>query len=155
VTSVIESKERDMKWTLVTAAAIAVAAVVAFSAHGGTTSTTLKIVATQHDFGQVDSGKRGLTRGDSSVFSEVLRIDGKIAGSDHIACTFMGMWPKETDFCRGLFVLPGGSLVAEGAAGQGPFTVAIVGGSGRYAGARGTIRAIPSKTGETLLVSLL
>jgi hypothetical protein len=144
-----------MKWTLVTAAAIAVAAVVAFSAHGGTNSKTMKIVAIQHDFGQVDAGKRGPTRGDSTVFSEELRIGGKAVGADHIACTFMGVWPQETDFCRGLFVLPGGSLIAEGAAAHGPFTVAIVGGSGRYAGARGTMRATPTKAGENLVVTLL
>jgi hypothetical protein len=145
-----------MKWILITAAAIVAAATAAFAAHGGTTSTTsLKLVAIQHDFGQVDSGKPGPTRGDTFIFSEQLREDGQAVGADHIVCTFTGVWPKYTDFCRALFVLPGGTIVAEGASAHGPFTVAVTGGSGRYAGARGTIRATPTKTGEDLAVSLL
>ena len=145
-----------MKWILVTAAAIAAAATAAFAAQGGTTATTtMKIVAIQHDFGQVDTGKRGPSAGDVVVFSEALHMNGKAAGADHITCTLIGMWPKETDFCRGLFVLPGGTLVAEGANAHGPFTVAVTGGTGSYAGARGTMRATPTKSGEILDVTLL
>jgi hypothetical protein len=156
VIGVNDRRREDMKWILVASATIGVSAVAALAAYGGTASqSTLKIVATQHDFGQVDTGKRGLTPGDVSFFSEVLHVDGKTVGSDHIVCTFTGTWPTRTDFCRGLFVLPGGSLVAEGAAAHGPFTVAVVGGSGRYAGARGTMRATPTQNGENLVVSLL
>jgi allene oxide cyclase-like protein len=145
-----------MKWTLVVAVALAAAAAAAFAAKGGTAkTTTMKIVATQHDFGQVDTGKRGPSAGDLVVFSEALRMNGKAAGADHITCTLMGMWPKETDFCRGLFVLPGGTLIAEGASTHGPFTVAVTGGTGRYAGAHGTMHSTPTKTGEILEITLV
>lgn len=145
-----------MKWILVTAAMIAAAATAAFAAQGGTAgTTTMRIVATQHDFGQVDTGKRGRSAGDVVVFSESLQINGKAAGADHVTCTLIGMWPKETDFCRGLIVLPGGTLIAEGASASGPFTVALTGGTGRYAGARGSMLATPTKTGEILEVTLL
>jgi hypothetical protein len=145
-----------MKWMLVTLAASVVAAAVAFAAYGGTSSQQkLRIVATQHDFGQVDMGKRGPTRGDTFLFSERLALGGKAAGVDHVVCTFVGSWPKETDFCRGLFQLPGGSLIAEGASARGPFTVAITGGTGSYAGARGTIHATPTKNGEILDIALV
>jgi Allene oxide cyclase barrel like domain len=111
---------------------------------------TMHITATQHDFHQVGVGKKGPVPGSVFVFSEKLAQNGKAIGSDHIVCTFVGKWPSETDFCRGLFVLPGGSIVAEGSSARGPFTVAITGGTGRYAGARGVVHATPTKSGELL-----
>jgi hypothetical protein len=38
---------------------------------------------------------------------------------------------------------------------RGPFTVAVTGGTGRYAGARGTVHATPTKAGEILDFALL
>jgi hypothetical protein len=102
-----------MKWIAITAAAALVAAAAALAAHGGTSvQTTLHLVATQHGFTQVDTGKRGMSPGDSFVFGEALQLNGKAAGTDHVVCTFVG------------------------------------------AGARGTMRATPTKSGERLDISL-
>ena len=135
---------------LATALTCAVAATHAATAK----KQAMRIVATQHDFHQIGVGKTGPKPGAMFVFSERLAQAGKTVGSDHIVCTFVGAWPSETDFCRGLFVLPGGSIVAEGASARGPFTVAITGGTGRYANARGVVHATPTKNGELLDIVL-
>jgi hypothetical protein len=135
----------------VAAAVMLAVGCVAYGAQAATsTHRTMRIVATQHDFHEIGVGKKGPTPGSLFVFSERLAQSGKPIGSDHIVCTFTGSWPVETDFCRALFVLPGGTIVAEGASARGPFTVAITGGTGRYAGARGVVHATPTKNGETL-----
>jgi hypothetical protein len=135
----------------VAAAAVLAAGFVAYGAQAGTSAQrTVHVVATQHDFHEVGVGKKGPTPGSLFVFSERLAQSGKAIGSDHIVCTFTGVWPAATDFCRALFALPGGTIVAEGASARGPFTVAITGGTGRYAGARGVVHATPTKNGETL-----
>jgi hypothetical protein len=140
---------------------LAGAALAAAAACGVTTThaavaakQTLHIVATQHDFHEIGVGKQGPKPGSVFVFSEKLVQNGKAVGSDHIVCTFVGAWPSETDFCRALFVLRGGTIVAEGSSARGPFTVAITGGTGRYASARGVVHATPTKTGELLDIAL-
>jgi hypothetical protein len=143
-----------LKATILTAALLAAGA-VAFAAHAGTgAQNALRIVATQHDFHQVGVGKKGPVPGAMFIFSEKLAQGGKSVGSDHIVCTRMGTWPTETDFCRGVFQLRGGSIIAEGVTARGPFTVAVTGGTGRYAGARGVIHATPTKNGEILEFAL-
>jgi hypothetical protein len=133
------------------AAAVLAAATVAIAAQARTGGGhALRVVATQHDFHELGMGKKGPVPGSVVVFSERLAEAGKAVGADHIVCTFTGAWPSETDFCRGVFQLAGGSIVAEGISARGPFTVAITGGTGRYAGARGTVHATPTKTGEIL-----
>jgi hypothetical protein len=135
----------------VAAAVVLAVGCVAYGAQAATsTQRTIQIAATQHDFHEIGVGKKGPTPGSLFVFSERLAQSGKPIGSDHIVCTFTGTWPVETDFCRALFTLPGGTIVAEGASARGPFTVAITGGTGRYAGARGVVHATPTKNGETL-----
>lgn len=144
-----------MKKALVAAVAAAVAAALAAvavtAASGGTAARhSLQLVAVQHDFAEVGIGKQGPKAGSLFVFSERLTRGGKAFGSDHVVCTFTGKWPRETDFCRALFVLPDGTIVVEGASARGPFTVAVTGGTGAYAGARGELRSTPTKNGELL-----
>jgi hypothetical protein len=135
----------------VAAVAVLTLCCAAYGAQAATsTNRTMHVVATQHDFHEIGVGKKGPTPGSRFVFSERLAQGGKAIGSDHIVCTFTGAWPAETDFCRALFTLPGGTIVAEGASARGPFTVAITGGTGRYAGARGVVHATPTRKGETL-----
>jgi hypothetical protein len=130
--------------------AVVLAGLAAYAARAGTGSSSLRLVATQHDFHEIGIGKKGPVPGSTFVFSEKLTQAGSPVGSDHIVCTFTGSWPSETDFCRAVFRVNGSTIVAEGISAQGPFTVAIVGGTGRYQGARGTIRSTPTKNGETL-----
>lgn len=140
----------------VAAAVVLAVGCVAYGAQAATsTHRTMRIVATQHDFHEVGVGKKGPAPGAVMVFSEKLAQGGKAVGSDHIVCTFTGTWPGETDFCRAVFELRGGSVVAEGVSARGPFTVAVTGGTGRYAGARGTVHATPTKAGEILDFALL
>lgn len=137
-------------------AALLVAGAVAFAARASNDAQhTLHIVATQHDFHELGVGKKGPTPGAVFIFSEKLAQAGKPVGSDHVVCTFTGSWPRETDLCRAVFQLTGGSIVAEGVSARGPFTVAVTGGTGRYTGARGTIHATPTRTGEMLDLAIV
>jgi hypothetical protein len=140
-----------MRKVFVVLVAAAVAAVAVAAASGGTEAPqSLRLVAVQHDFAQVGVGKQGPKPGSQFVFSERLLRGGKAVGSDHVVCTFTGKWPHETDFCRAIFQLSDGTIVAEGVSAREPFTVAVTGGTGVYAGARGELRSTPTKNGELL-----
>jgi allene oxide cyclase-like protein len=136
-------------------AALLVAGLAAFSAPASAgAQTSVRLVATQHDFHQIGMGKKGPAPGSMFVFSEKLARAGRTVGADHVVCTFTGSWPSGTDFCRAVFQLNDGAIVAEGVSAQGPFTVAVIGGTGRYRGARGTVHSTPTKTGEILAFTL-
>jgi hypothetical protein len=133
---------------------LAAAAIVAVAAQGKSAST-LSFATKQHASTQVDTGKKGFSIGDSFIFSEQLTASGKQAGYDHIVCTHAASWPKDAESCIGTVVLPAGTIQLAGLSGAGPFTVAIVGGTGTYAGARGTARVVSSGEKGTLTISLV
>ncbi len=62
---------------------------------------------------------------------------GQRIGHAKVMCTFRG---ESSAFCTGTFFIPGGSVVGEGYIrfSNAPFTIPVVGGTGAYAGARGT-----------------
>lgn len=136
--------------TLVLAAAAAIATVAQ-----GKSSSTLSFTTKQHSFAQVDTGKKGFSVGDSFIFSEQLTAGGKRAGYDHIVCTHAADWPKSAESCTGTVVLKTGTLQLAGLSQQGPFTVAVLGGTGSYAGARGSARITSQGEKGTLAITLL
>lgn len=90
---------------------------------------------------QVDNGPRGPSAGDLLVFRNQLTRAGKALGSLEVACTFVKL---EDDYaCHGTAFLPGGQLTLSGALSLDRPTnvLPIVGGTGRYRRASGTVTA--------------
>ena len=138
-----------------TALVLAVAGGAAVAAQGKSRGTQLSFVTHQHDFTQVDTGKKGFSIGDSFIFSEQLVANGKPAGFDHIVCVHAAVWPRDAESCTGTAVLGTSTLTLAGDASRGPFTLAVVGGTGAYAGARGSAHIASSGTKGTLDISLV
>jgi hypothetical protein len=61
--------------------------------------------------------------------------------------------------CSGVYALKDGTIVAsglvDGVANEIPDRLAVVGGTGAYAGARGTLTSAETKTGSTDTIELL
>ncbi len=96
----------------------------------------------------VDSPPAGLSPGDVLIFTEQLfNSKGKRIGSDAASCVRLF---DETSICTGTYKLPGGrvmvSLLQPGP--TGTYDQAVTGGTGRYAGARGTVTVAQSTQGD-------
>ena len=130
-----------------------IAAVAALSASGKATSD-MSFVTHQREFAQIDVGKKGFSVGDSFIFSEQISQGGKPVGFDHVICTHAADWPRSAEHCSGTITLGAEQLALEGDARRGPFTIAVVGGTGRYAGARGTADIASHGSSGTLKIHL-
>lgn len=94
---------------------------------------TLRVETTQTAFNAAGSSY--------TITSDSFR-DGKQVGSNQIACDLTG--PGTRALCTSAHLLPKGEIVAAGSITTPPrpsdtYTVAIVGGTGAYANARGTL----------------
>lgn len=108
-------------------------------------------VQTQH--AESTAGPTGPAVGDSFVFSADLTQRGKKVGTDSVQCTtthvYGGATPNAIDVhCVAGFILKKGTLSAQGPvrvsfADEKPFKIAIVGGTGDYKHASGTLRVEP------------
>jgi hypothetical protein len=116
-----------------------IAAVAAGSGLAGaqTAPKTLKLEAVEQGCGGVDVGKRGDSLGDETFCRATLR--GDAAGRAHWDCVYLGTEPRGED-CTAHAELPGGTLQMAGRLSHTSpaSTWAVVGGTGAYAGARGT-----------------
>jgi len=93
-------------------------------------------------------------RGDIVIYANpVFDRHGTQVGTDHGVCTVLNDSQSQ---CEATVVLPKGQLVTHGIqSARTSFEVAVIGGTGAYAGARGTMAARPIKDGgSTLLFSL-
>lgn len=106
----------------------------------------LKLVATEIDSAFVDNGAPGPSLGDTFVFAERLRKDGRPAGTSGGVCTVTEVVPPytvATFHCVATLALRRGQITLQGLVelqsedDPGPFTVAITGGTGAYRGASG------------------
>lgn len=91
----------------------------------------------KHDF-----GKPGMDVGDMDIFSDILSIDGKQVGYDGGACFFTNVTPdKPMTYCELTINLDEGQIFARSLTPHtlAPFTMAITGGTGEYADARGEL----------------
>ncbi len=119
------------------------------SANGTTKTTTIRVIS-QEESGQfVDNpptaaGPEDASVGDMFVFTLRLSKAGRRVGRGHVACTMTQLRPPVPQ-CVGTFRLTGGQITVQGLTppDDRPFTVAITGGTRRYAGARGTLRVRP------------
>ena len=145
-------------------AAIATVAVVTANA-GSNGDRTFKLVEKDQSFHFNDVPPLGGNRnsppsaGDSFQFSSTLWTPvGKRTGTLNVGCVITVGGKNGVGHCEGTFTLPGGTI--EGAAttsisGNAPNHVAILGGTGAYEGASGTVVSAQTKTGANDTVHLI
>ena len=95
----------------------------------------------------VDNAPTGDSAGDMLIFTEKLfNSRGKQIGSDAASCVRLF---DATSLCTGTYKLPKGRLMVQllQPGPTGTYDQAITGGTGRYAGARGTVRVAQQATG--------
>jgi hypothetical protein len=108
----------------------------------------------------LNHGVASISPGDTLLSTAPLSMDGKVVGKIRIVCiaTSMGS-TKNLDGagfgCTGIAKIPGGTLVLVGEAGEGPADGAITGGTGIYAGAKGTFVSRQGRGSSTITITLL
>lgn len=108
---------------------------------------TLRLIAfdTGPGTGQtnIDNGRpRHLDVGDGFTETNVLRAAGRPAGRLELTCTILKIVGGDpvTMHCSGLFHLAGGQVAIFGSLAGPRATYPVIGGTGRYSGARGEVR---------------
>jgi hypothetical protein len=106
------------------------------SAQGG--SRTIAVQAVEHGCGGVDVGKKGDSLGDMTFCRAKVRGDS--AGRANWDCIYLGTEPRGED-CTAHAELAGGTLQMAGRLSHtsASSTWAVTGGTGAYAGARGSL----------------
>lgn len=121
------------------AAAVGEGAVVA-STPRSQVSERIHLVEREAGGKLVDTGKKGLSVGDQQIGrSDILDTHGKRVGRLDGVCTITGVGRKLGGVCNGVLTLPDGQIAGDFAWGRSGSSdrQAIVGGTGRYANARG------------------
>ena len=138
---------------LVAVAAI-IAATLAISGSGGAqapSETVLSYTVRPAGGTFVDSKPKGDSRGDFVVFEDRLLSGKRVVGRERGTC-FVANARTHVTVCTMGWVLPDGTLTTSGATGaEPPFTMPVIGGTGRFAGARGTALVQPAKVTFRLL----
>lgn len=107
-----------------------------------------RLVAVSNQFEDVDVGTEGESLGDYFVFSDDVYKRGRLVGTLEGQCTVTRIDEEAGAFhqqCLATVVLPKGQLTVQGAivfeaeSDQDRATLAITGGTGRYAGAAGQV----------------
>jgi hypothetical protein len=94
-------------------------------------------------------------RGDIVIYANpVFDRRGTQVGTDHGVCTVLN---DQQSQCDSTLVLPKGQIVTHGIQGaRGSFEMAVIGGTGFYSGAHGSMTTRPIKDGgSTLVINLL
>lgn len=103
---------------------------------------TIELISVEQHCGGADNGRRGDSFGDLDACRGVLRDAGSeaAAGRVHWTCLYLGSTRAGSD-CTAVIRLRGGVLLAAGPLSHMRPTSAwaITGGTGSYAGARGTV----------------
>jgi hypothetical protein len=106
----------------------------------------------------VDNGKHGPSAGDGIVLTiPLVDAAGAKLGTATATCTATSI-PKSEEpptLCQAVFPLADGDIVVSGRVTPGADHLAVVGGTGAYAGARGTMDSTDDKTGSHDVVTLL
>jgi hypothetical protein len=103
----------------------------------------------------VDNEPAGPSAGDMLVFTErLLDASGKRIGSDRAVCVRLF---DATSLCLGTYKLRGGQVMVQlhQPGPEGTYDQAITGGTGRYAGARGTVTVRQSTGGDRFTFRIL
>jgi hypothetical protein len=136
---------------LAIAAALAAAgAFIGWTSAAGTGPATVRVVDRQFGYTRVDIGRHGLSPGDSEVITTRIfnrKVTRKPIGSGRFICTFTNGLNRT---CIVTVTLPRGQLVASGGVRYRQFyELAVVGGTGLYDNARGTLTVIRTTTRPT------
>ena len=115
-------------------------AVLAPSAQNGT--PLIRVTATEVKFSHVDVGPKGVSPGDVEISAQAisnLKISKRPIGSGDLVCTYTIARVRS---CRGTYVLPRGKLVVGADVRYREiYELAILGGTGIYTNAGGTLTA--------------
>src|SRR6266550_8870268 len=128
-------------------AALAVGLGVVASPFAGATARggkTLVFIEKEISSTEIDLGDPGFSAGNRFVFvNKLLDEDGRAVGRDGGACEILNISGRSVmTQCIVTAQLAGGDLTVQGIVdfgGPADFVVAITGGTGRYAGAKGTV----------------
>lgn len=131
------------------------------TATGSTASAeTLTFTSREGSFRFIDIAPKGErpTPGDSLVLVNQLWSSGERVGSLHATCvvTRKAKDPDRTPLlCHGMYLLPGGRLSGTAVVGgSDTTTIAITGGTGKYAGASGTSVEVSEGATGTVTITL-
>ena len=137
------------------------------SAAAATTTLTFKEPEKGSTFAFVDAAPKAprkhgfptkFSAGDELIFTNPMEMEGKRVGRLHVVCiaTSSGKKPEAAGFiCHGIAKLSNGTLVFDAMLSEGNTNGAIVGGSGEYAGARGSFVSKEGKGSSTTTVTLI
>ena len=106
----------------------------------GTGPATIRINERELKVTRVDLGAKGISPGDIEVVRARLleRGTGTVIGRSELVCSFVDV--VRSRVCRGTYILPKGKLVVGGSLMYRQFyDLAVVGGTGLYDNARGTM----------------
>ncbi|MEA2190828.1 MAG: hypothetical protein QOI73_949 [Solirubrobacteraceae bacterium] len=167
------SHARPVRIALLLLAALAAAVAVAFAVSRspasaqapGTTVLTLTELEKGSTFSHIRNTKtknrQSNLRGDQIVFTNPMAdAAGKTVGRLHVECvTTKGSsnFMRSTIACSGVMTLPGGSLTLQALVSPGVATTAgaITGGTGTYAGARGSFTSVEGRSGSKDTITLI
>jgi hypothetical protein len=146
-----------IRTTLLTVAgALAAGAVLASAATSAPRqSWTMAFDAEQTTTNFVDNAPKGESPGDTLAFTDTLRRNGAVVGFAEATGTLVDR-KRDANELQGTFDLPGGRVMIGGISiGQAPLqTFAIVGGTGRYEGVRGTATIRNGAHGATIVLQV-
>jgi hypothetical protein len=98
--------------------------------------------------------------GDVLITTNPIAMEGRVVGKIRIVCTATGAGntknPAAAGFnCTGIARIPGGSLVLVAELSEGPVEGSVTGGTGTYAGAKGTFVSRRGRGLSTTSITLL
>jgi hypothetical protein len=144
------------------AAAAAFAAAIASSGSAQAPSArtiTLLELSNKTRLTYVDNAKHGPSAGDiiDFIIPVVDPATRKRLGDASATCSVLRFRKSSepTQICHGIFTLADGAIVVSGLLGPKGVQFAVVGGTGAYAGARGTMTSTDHKTTTTDVITLL
>lgn len=118
----------------------------------------IRVTARQVESASIDLGRRGPSPGDMQISAAQVfnvRVTPRPIGTWELVCTTVRGISRH---CRGTVVLPRGNVIVAGTMRHRPlYQLAVIGGTGLYDGARGTItvtRLGTNPTRDLLLVRL-
>lgn len=124
------------------AALVLAAGSLGLSSSAATGPAQIGISGQQTNYVVIDEGRKGRSPGDQEIVRQRLfnrRVSTKAIGHASLLCTFTIGAER---VCRGTYFLPKGSIVVGGSISfRQVFELAVVGGTGLYDNARGTVTA--------------
>jgi hypothetical protein len=110
----------------------------------------IRVTARQVASTEIDLGRRGQSPGDMQITAAQIynvRVTPRPIGSYELICTTVRTVSRS---CQGTIVLPRGSVVVAGTMRHRPlYQLAVIGGTGLYDNARGTLTVTRTGTGPT------